>query len=1080
MTTIISKLNSAAGLLAAGLLLLSAACGSNTSGTLDALAIAPTQATYPDEGLLPTLDALPEASHAVSMLGPGWYSVPILEQGVLLQATDAVTKTSDAIQFVEGDIAHYALFGISGFDGDSYPSSLQIEVGNGEGPYYVGVSRYETGRWEFAGPFTGEAQFEYPDVNEHSNPLLYVNGKGLHYIALVSETGAALQLTGMQLGVDGGSNAPLLPGFIEGYSGDSGISLYWPDSDSAGNPDFAGYALERADWPGTDYVEIRPVSLDTWYLDTGTIQMKKYRYRLRVEDFSGNLAHGLAFTTQQFMGDTPPVPLLDIPAGPLYGAQTVSFDMSASFDPDGDEITAYKLDFGNLGISGGLAVVDGPDSVVELLLQPGCYVIRCQVTANGTATENRWKLKVYPVWQSETLQVALPPENTWRMQRSRTIYYPQTDSMITIFEDPLVPGIGLSSNSETGKLDLYQIPYKEDNLDWISEPVIWRGCVYFAVHEGSTNYLACFDGSELTWIDGFYGGFGYEQVDLVVDGDDELRICYLDEFAPGDWRILAREASNLLGGLEIMSLSGTEGWFDVEWNEAANSYDMVYQDVGSLRYNRFDPVLGQIDSGLVGAGIYNFLDLEIDPATGTPGLVAKLGNAMRYHEYDASAMSYLPPDPIDTSATNGEFADLLFVDSVPQCFFGHTTKPAGHYRFNGLDWDKLELTWTPLSGEHCSMGAWPDGTLQVTDGSADFNTHVFSIIPDVGFGHPRLEAATSYQGTDLSAVSGMDGIHAYWIADGTGYHSLGDASARNWASALSAGDSVAIELMSDAGGNVFLSRTNGGASQLRSWGGAAWVLEGIHDPWGQHRPWMTAQRNAPGGQWWVHDDSVLPAQLRRLHDDDGLGLLPDAVELGSPRILEGAALWTGGGSTSIVIAEVPFGDDGLVGFLNRDTAEFNQVLNGYSPLGNVQLARGRQLDGANYQGSYGQRQEAFWAGLGNDSFGATRLTGANNNDSFSLEAVADFPVQSNGGSMSLLATVTACQAWGVTAVGLMDQFSGEFARLEWSNYGNFEELPLPLDMQHTGMHELLVGDDGRWHLLYRDIRNGRIYVISTT
>ena len=42
-----------------------------------------------------------------------------------------------------------------------------------------------------------------------------------------------------------------------------------------------------------------------------------------------------------------------------------------------------------------------------------------------------------------------------------------------------------------------------------------------------------------------------------------------------------------------------------------------------------------------------------------------------------------------------------------------------------------------------------------------------------------------------------------------------------------------------------------------------------------------------------------------------------------------------------------------------------------------------------------------------------------------------------------------------------------------------EALP-PIDFANTNMHELVVGNDGRWHLLYHDLQDGGIWCISTT
>ena len=76
-------------------------------------------------------------------------------------------------------------------------------------------------------------------------------------------------------------------------------------------------------------------------------------------------------------------------------------------------------------------------------------------------------------------------------------------------------------------------------------------------------------------------------------------------------------------------------------------------------------------------------------------------------------------------------------------------------------------------------------------------------------------------------------------------------------------------------------------------------------------------------------------------------------------------------------------------------------------------------------------------------------------------------------------TVSADMAWGFTAVGLMSNFGGSDVIFEWSNYGEWENLPLPEGIEHMTMPELVVGTDGRWHILYHNYELDRMMCIST-
>ena len=70
-------------------------------------------------------------------------------------------------------------------------------------------------------------------------------------------------------------------------------------------------------------------------------------------------------------------------------------------------------------------------------------------------------------------------------------------------------------------------------------------------------------------------------------------------------------------------------------------------------------------------------------------------------------------------------------------------------------------------------------------------------------------------------------------------------------------------------------------------------------------------------------------------------------------------------------------------------------------------------------------------------------------------------------------------ARGNTAVGIGSGALGDVGFFEWSNYGDWEALPVPDGMEHGSLHELVVGPDGRWHIIYRDYVNDDLRILST-
>jgi hypothetical protein len=83
-------------------------------------------------------------------------------------------------------------------------------------------------------------------------------------------------------------------------------------------------------------------------------------------------------------------------------------------------------------------------------------------------------------------------------------------------------------------------------------------------------------------------------------------------------------------------------------------------------------------------------------------------------------------------------------------------------------------------------------------------------------------------------------------------------------------------------------------------------------------------------------------------------------------------------------------------------------------------------------------------------------------------------------------TVSAAEGQGLTGIGLVSSISSGSHYLEWSNFGKWEELPMPPadtaqdSDRYMNQGQLLVDDDGRWHIIYRDFDSDAIYIRSTT
>ena len=1031
---------------------------------------------------LPPLDSLPEPGKAASLSGPGWFPVPILEQGVMSArgGGGTVKLTLDGLSFQGAGDATWAIFGVYGFDGDNQPTSIQLESSNLDGTYYVGVSSYADGRWEFAGPFSSDEPYEYKNASAYSDPEIYVSGKGYHYIAVVLEGSDSMTLNGIQLGVDGGDNAPVAPLYFETSIGSAGMHFWWNPSPDHNDPDFAGYVMERALWPGTDFVGLVDPSRQTYFHDGTADPALKYRYRLRAEDVSGNSSWGISSTIFGHSGDNHPVPVLDMPSGPLYGAQMVTFDLSGSYDPDGEAMTEYTIKFDNSNGLSGIAPLVSIDPMISILLQPGCYSVRASAKSSTYSQAIMDTLKVYPVWQQSPQLVAAPGTGQWRMQRNRSIYWPQQDSIVTFYNDYLGPGLGALVQHADGSREFLQVPYYLYEIDWISEPVIWQGRPYVGIVSGGAILLADIGPGGLEWS----GGISYtsfDNIDLVVDGEGQLRICTLNEYNPGDFEILAINAANPEDFYTLEDKSNSDGPFDVEWNPELGGFELVFTTIGSLHWNRTDEEGGLAGTGFVGAGIYDSVDVELHP-DGSPAVMGPAGGSFTYFSYDETGGTWSAPEVIEPLGVNGKVGDLIYDGNGMAAFFGKVAGQSSLYRRNGGSWDPQTVDWALLSGQHCAIALWPDGRVNIIDGTVGGALFISDFNSDGSHPAPLEIPSVAWQGLDLNAIAGADGIHAVWRDDNGAQHYIADVNGTNWTSAAGFASSDALELMADSNGKVFIGNTHGSTADLFSWFGGAWLIEGSSNRWGSSLPYLAAQRDAPGGQFMVHDDVPVPPALQHMHDDGGGFLVFDTYDFDSVRIDEGSSLYTPGGLISFVRGDEIFGSEGLVGFIANDDHSFSHQFHADNYFGNVDLTRGRRMDASNYIVDGGATHSAFWTtGREGGLPGITRFSGQAYNGKFNVDATQAITDPLVEGAGQGLHTVSAATAWGYTALAIGDQFRAGGGWLEWSNFGDFESLPLPpLDMQSSCMHELVVGLNGRWHVLYRDKRDGAIYVISTS
>jgi hypothetical protein len=123
-----------------------------------------------------------------------------------------------------------------------------------------------------------------------------------------------------------------------------------------------------------------------------------------------------------------------------------------------------------------------------------------------------------------------------------------------------------------------------------------------------------------------------------------------------------------------------------------------------------------------------------------------------------------------------------------------------------------------------------------------------------------------------------------------------------------------------------------------------------------------------------------------------------------------------------------------------------------------------------------QTSQVYWTGFGegdapervmvhaDDTYTMAPMLGA-----WSADPITGMPLRS----------AQAVEADGYTAVCVAAGLFGDPLVLEWSNFGDWEELPVPASMQGMSKYELCVDRSGVWHLFAHDWKNDRVVCLNT-
>jgi hypothetical protein len=1078
----VNKLFASAGLC---LLLLLCACG-GPQGALVSTANGEhaTTPANPLAGGLPALGQLPVPARHASLSGPGWCEVPLAE----MQGASGAALNGASVDLVGAAPLAYALYGVPGFDGDNGPTSAKAAVSAVTGEYYLAFSDYKNQRWAFAGPFTGSAEASAPQMDQHASVGDFVSPQGVCYIAVVLPPSGSLTLNKLELGVHGGTLGPLPPAQLSAVTIGAQARLDWTHSPSAMAPDFSGYLVERAPVLTGEFVScnVQPQRAD-FFLDSGLALGEAYRFRVCSVDAGGNRSawiEALAGPAADAMLGV--VAQLDAPRGVLYGPATVAFDLSGSQALDGQPFTRYQL-----SILHGPSYESTDNPLFNVTLQPGCYTITATVEGSVpglTSTDTTTlMLHVLPRWQAAPVVVrdATAPTGValTRLQMLRGCLMPAGDAVLLGY-DPTLAGLGIWRGQPAAQPGLTPLPLA--NVTAIGEPAQLGNQAYFPlattdrlslVRVGSGQPEALLNIPHTTNNPAVAAVAQAAQVWLLHSAYDG----YASRWSLG-WAQLTGEQ-----GLIVDDTGGALGSMDAVYVPAANAIDIVYNDQDSTEWVRWDPAGRTIvaSANLSGASA-GAIDVELNPATGRPVLAYSISNTHYYRELDDMG-AWSVEQPIDGAVTNYAPLDLAFDDgALCACF---ATWPDGNTRRYKLDagvWsvansvsfsgdDGYQLALLPLPGDPGCLVADVDNAgrlffAKLTEGAAD------EMLWQIG--------ATDGQGFELHGVAGSDGLHAVWrcVQENRARHYLSADGGATWQDedpglglTLGAHD---LDLSSTTDGNVYISLQDGLSSNLLAWdaGTQGISVRQSFPNSGAQRPYLS--HNSSGIMWSAYDDGSAT-----MHFFAGAAL-DTPVALTLTPVWDGVTnndfdqpAWEGRFPSLIVQGSVSGAGWPRLSLLGYGAADSTLV----AALPSTEMllgpaVRGRTLDTTTYSTgapSGSDARVAFFAAYGPG-------TDALRYELAPLDApqLSALPIGAPAGGEARR-TVSAAQAQGLTGVVLVSSLDGSRQLFQWSNFGEWQDIPLPSGLERAFEPELVVGGDGRWHILYKDWLTDQLLCWST-
>ncbi|MEZ5337879.1 MAG: fibronectin type III domain-containing protein [bacterium] len=1063
--------------LAAVLSALLLSCAGGNTGSVEPLQAAPTGSTT--GAGLPSILELAAGERAGSIAGPGWHRIdPYVNGGLAAQSNAG--GTADFVQLDGNTGLSYAVYPLKGFGTDSFPTSLRLGLGDiVDSPYFVCASDFSSGRWTMIGPFSGAATVEFPGLTEEGMQRRYVSPSGSSFIGLLATEGM-IDFASIEVGVHGGSSGPRPPSYLSTEGNATMISLTWTGSPDQADPDFAGYLLERAPQLFGDYAQIGNGLLQgNTYIDAEITPLSAYRYRVAAVDTSGNRSSWLLYNgVSSDLTKLNPLIVLHAPNGPLYGPVSVEFDFGTdSYDPEDGVITGYFISSPEFG------VISAADGKANVQLYPGCHMLQFTIqTLDGRTGGLFHTLRILPQWEAEPLPVLPTPTAT----SSPRMLYPS--ALFGLQGKPVLCGYDQSSRSVV----LWNQEFDSDNAFLESLPAYWPvshlsraqylsfGIAAAAIMNGQI-WLATFSNEGHHWVPGpptpsiqaaDIAGLGF--------GRDWL----LHSFSGSvNEDLVATNLDNLYAHTVIAADVGDILTISTAVDEASQTAHVFVQTTTQLLWYHLDGNMNLLDSKPVGAFLDNQVQACIEPLSGRP-LVMSYDTFFRWSLQDElgnwPAMQNIDGSFINRSGGALGAADQAFAS------FAYSSGQARVYAFNGTGWDVrntlehsmdsgwgMALTDAQVDGQMLDLyDTTADGELRALRVRGDGTSEVTSVLPR-GTG----------QGNAMHAINSLSEIHMNWYAQQEDTDKLiySTDEGASWSMPLNLADSY-YKSGTNTQGQIYYSGRNGVLDTLNYWNGTMFVEQWNGLSGGNIYDAILTKRSYDEIYWFRYDKSVPEYRVLMGYRDSGVPPA-DYAESTFPaalKVWDGVANNLGSAEKLLVMAGGNNRNEaGLAISEGRGNAYDTLVPQLFVTPMNLfdqQIVRGRSMATCSYLGDQLYLQDqAFFATYSADEHALRheiRYSGA------ARTTLLDMPYEPF--TYDARRTVSADTAPSYTGVMIMSDVAGRDVQLAWSNFGEWEPLPVPEQLQGMGMHELVIGQDNIWRVFYRDPYTDAVWMLSTT